>query len=64
LDVSNWAGYDVLLSFDLWGGLDGMQTTVSLDNVNVSVIPAPGALLLAFIGTGLVGWLRRSRRIR
>jgi len=59
LDVSSWAGYDVLLSFDLWGGLDGMQTTVGVDNVNVSVIPAPGALLLGLIGTGAVGLWRR-----
>ena len=64
LDVTNWRGQDVFLSFDLWGGDDGMFTTVSLDNVNISVIPAPGALLLGFIGTGLVGCLRRSRRIR
>jgi len=62
LDVSSWAGYDVLLSFDLLGGLDGMQTTVGLDNVNVSVIPAPGALLLGLIGTGAVGLWRRLKR--
>jgi hypothetical protein len=51
----------VLLSFDLWGGLDGMLTNVDLDNVNVSVIPVPGALLLGLIGTGLVGIIRKSR---
>jgi hypothetical protein len=62
LDVSSWAGYDVLLSFDLWGGLDGMHTTVSLDNVNISVVPAPGALLLGLIGTGAVGLSRRFSR--
>lgn len=62
LDVSSWAGYDVLLSFDLWGGLDGMLTSVSLDNVQISVIPAPGALLLGLIGTGTVGLWRRYRK--
>jgi hypothetical protein len=61
LDVSGLAGQDVFLSFDLWGGLDGMQTTVGIDNVNVSVIPAPGALLLALIGTGLLGIIGRWR---
>lgn len=66
LDVSALAGKDVFLSFDLWGGDDGMSTIVKLDNVNVSgvsVVPVPGALLLGFIGTSLVGWLRRAKKI-
>lgn len=63
LDVSSLAGTDVFLSFDLWGGLDGMETSVSLDNVNISVVPAPGALLLGLIGTGtsVLGLWRRLR---
>lgn len=61
LDVSGLRGLDALLSFDLWGGDDGWLTSVSVDNVNVSVIPAPAALLLGLIGTGLVGFLRRTR---
>lgn len=61
LDVSGFSGMNAFLVFDLLSGVDGMYTTVSLDNVNVSVsvIPAPGGLLLCVIGTGLVGWLRR-----
>ena len=59
LDVSTLAGQDVFLSFDLWGGLDGMLTNVLLDNVNVSVIPAPAAIVLGLIGTGLVGLYRK-----
>lgn len=61
LDVSGLRGLDAFLAFDLWASYDGMLTTVTLDNVNVSVIPAPGALLLGMIGAGLVGFLRRSR---
>ena len=70
VDVSSLAGLDVLLRFELIGDDDGFLTTAFLDNVDVStsggtpVIPAPGALLLAGIGTTLIGWLRRSEIIR
>lgn len=59
LDVSAWAGQDVFLSFDLFGGDDGMLTSVSVDNVGVSVIPAPGALLLGLVGAGTVSIWRK-----
>jgi hypothetical protein len=60
LDVSGFSGMNAYLVFELTSDItDGVLATVSLDNVNISVIPAPGALLLAFVGTGLVGWLRR-----
>ena len=62
LDVSAFRDMDAYLVFDLWANLyDGMETSVSLDNVNISVIPAPGALLLGLIGAGMVGLMRKSR---
>ncbi len=59
LNVSGFGGSDAYLVFELLSGEDEMYTKVSLDNVSISVIPTPGGLILACIGTGLVGWLRR-----
>jgi hypothetical protein len=61
LDISGLRGLNAFLSFDLWASYDGMDTSVNLDNVNISLIPAPGALLLALMGTGAVGLWRRLR---
>jgi hypothetical protein len=64
LNVSSFAGTNVLLAFDFISEADDVTTTVKLDNVNVLAIPAPAALLLGFIGTGLVSLLRRSGKLR
>ncbi len=61
LDIgSDLWGKNALLSFDLQ--CDGLEplTEVRLDNVSI-LIPAPGALMLGLVGTGLVGVIRKLR---
>jgi PEP-CTERM motif len=62
LDVSSLVGRHVLLNFGLYSDpLDSLNTTVSLDNVNVStaVVPVPSAMLLSGIGVAAISWFRR-----
>jgi len=61
LDVSSLAGQQVMLSFDLFGGDDGYQTSFSLDNILTRQVPLPGTLSLLLAGSGIVGYWRKSR---
>ena len=40
-------------------GVGGDNVGLLLDNVSLSIIPAPGSILLVGVGVGFVGWLRR-----
>lgn len=63
LDLSSVAaGTDALLAFDLWGGDDGFATSVAIDNVEFTVVPLPGAVLLGTVGLALADYLRRRDR--
>jgi hypothetical protein len=62
LDVSGLAGSNVKIVFDLAHDYDDYTNTYAfLDNVNVSLVPAPCAFILGSIGVGFVAWLRRRR---
>jgi hypothetical protein len=62
LDVASAGTYTVV--FEVRNGLDAIfDSYVGIDNVRLNVIPAPGSILLAGIGAGLVGWLRRRRTL-
>ena len=58
--IANSGLYTLLITN--MNGLDSiLDSYVGLDNV--SVTPAPGAILLGSIGAGLVSWLRRRRTL-
>jgi len=68
LDVSMFSNQAVRLTFMLYSDpADEGSSSVSLDNIEISSsmpnIPAPGALLMAIIGTTLVSWFGRTKQL-
>ena len=60
-DLTGWASGPYVLSFQLVNDPDDIFTAVGVDNV--TLIPAPGALILTVIGASLTGLLRKSKNI-
>ena len=75
-DVTGWTKTNMGWQTNQWSFVANASTTTlkftsldstaygpALDNVSITYIPAPGAILLGSLGAGLVGWMRRRRAI-
>lgn len=60
-DLTGWASGPYVLTFQLVNEPDDIFTAVGVDNV--TLIPAPGALILTAIGASLAGVIKKSRYI-
>ncbi|MHC4537150.1 MAG: hypothetical protein ACYS6K_24645, partial [Planctomycetota bacterium] len=61
--VTLWAGEGNSIYSLYWKDTSSWNDFAALDNISLTIIPAPGAILLGSIGVGLVGWLRRKRTL-
>jgi serralysin len=61
LYVQTWgAGLAISGMNVVWTGTDGHDSEIYMATYDNTSIPAPGAALLACVGAGLIGWLRRG----
>jgi len=61
--VTLWAGEFNSIQSLYWKDTSSTNDFAALDNISLTIIPAPGAILLGSIGVGLVGWLRRKKTL-
>ena len=55
---------DIAIDFGLDGIFEyGVVTLTDATGIITNPIPAPGAILLASLGTGVLGWYRRRRAL-
>lgn len=63
VDLNDAANGSITNGFDI-GALDGLyETWYVRDADGTPTVPAPAAILLGVLGTGLVGWMRRRQAL-